>query len=256
MALCLADSLIACGGTDTRDQAERYLHWLRDGRRSATGVAAGVRPELRRTLALAAARRSALSGSHDPNLLDSEPLARAAPPAIYFIDDLAAATDAAADAARVSHQAPVLVDACRLFCAMLHAALNGVDRPGLLGLHRDWQDLLRPEVMAVAQGWSGGGRRGRVRGAILQTLDAAVRAFAGAQDFRHGLGTLLAGHLADPDVASAAYGQLAGAFFGERGIPSSLREGLVDAAVIAGIADALLPSGALAESSPQGLLSR
>lgn len=36
MALCLADSLIHCNGSDPKDQMERYVQWLREGYRSST----------------------------------------------------------------------------------------------------------------------------------------------------------------------------------------------------------------------------
>ncbi len=210
MALSQADSLLACQGVDTRDQADRYLRWLREGHRSATGTAAGVRPELRRLLALAAARRSALTGVHDPRVLDSEPLARCAPAAIYYGDDLEAAVEAGADAARITHQAPVLVDACRLFTALIHTALAGADRPTVLAHALEWDGVLKPEVMAVADGWVAAATPAkaaprRPRGAILAMLDAVVRAFAQAPDFRSGLASLLAqpAGRGEPDVAAA-----------------------------------------------------
>jgi len=265
MALCQADSLIACRGVDTRDQAERYLHWLREGHRSATGVAAGVRPELRRLLGLAAARHSALTGVHDPRVLDAEPLARCAPAAIFY-DDLEAATEAGADAARITHQAPVLVDACRLFTALVHGALAGADRPALLAHALEWDGILKPEVIAVAGGWSApaGAAHRRPRGAILATLDAVVRAFAQAADFRTGLLAVLAqpAGRAEPDVAAAAYGQLAGAWFGERLLPPPWRSRLLGADGIVAVADALAAGGtgtdALSPSGavPQGRQSR
>jgi len=37
MALCLAESLIECGGFDARDQMERYIRWRDDGYLSSTG---------------------------------------------------------------------------------------------------------------------------------------------------------------------------------------------------------------------------
>ncbi len=261
MALCLADSLIESRGVDTRDQADRYLRWLRDGYRSATGTAAGVRAPLRRLLALAATRHSALTGSHDPRILDAEPLARCAPPALFFLDDLDAATEAAADAARVTHQAPVLVDACRLFAALIHTAVNGATVPQLLDHALTWQPVLKAEVNALAEGWvSPTVHTRRPQGAILRTLDAVVRAVIGAADFRSGLLALLAlpeGRRGEADVAAAAYGQLAGAVFGERGLPAAWRERLVDAAGIAAVADALLPPTPVgAEAIPQQRGSR
>lgn len=37
MALCLAESLIACDGFGARDQMDRYLRWYREGYLSSTG---------------------------------------------------------------------------------------------------------------------------------------------------------------------------------------------------------------------------
>ena len=37
MALCLAESLIECGGFEPRDQLERYVRWWRQGHLSSTG---------------------------------------------------------------------------------------------------------------------------------------------------------------------------------------------------------------------------
>ena len=37
MALCLAYSLIACGGFDADDQMSRYVRWWREGYLSSTG---------------------------------------------------------------------------------------------------------------------------------------------------------------------------------------------------------------------------
>lgn len=242
MALCQADSLLAQGGVDTRDQAERYLRWLREGYRSATGQALGVRPETRRQLALAVARRAAVSGTHDPSVLDKDPLVRAAPAVIFHADDLGAAVDAAADAARVTHQAPVLVDACRLFAGMLHTALAGGSREEVLGHYVRWEGVLKPEVLALAASWTTDRRSGvRLRrSTILHALDAVVRAFASAPDFARGLDGLVDG-AEDADVLGAAYGQLAGAWFGERGLPAARVATLVDASAIADLAEALLP---------------
>jgi ADP-ribosyl-[dinitrogen reductase] hydrolase len=37
MALCLAESLLACGAFDAADQMRRYVRWYREGYMSATG---------------------------------------------------------------------------------------------------------------------------------------------------------------------------------------------------------------------------
>jgi ADP-ribosyl-[dinitrogen reductase] hydrolase len=37
MALCLAESLVECGGFDATDQMRRYVRWYREGYLSSTG---------------------------------------------------------------------------------------------------------------------------------------------------------------------------------------------------------------------------
>lgn len=37
MALCLAESLVECGGFDARDQMERYCRWWHEGHLSSNG---------------------------------------------------------------------------------------------------------------------------------------------------------------------------------------------------------------------------
>lgn len=38
MALCLATSLVECGGFDAADQMDRYLRWYEEGYLSSTGT--------------------------------------------------------------------------------------------------------------------------------------------------------------------------------------------------------------------------
>lgn len=241
MALCAAESLIQSQGFDGRDQMARYRHWQQAGHLSATGVAVGLRPAVRKAVALAGWRRTTMAGSHDPSQLDPEALVRCVSPAIYFHRDAAAAVAAGADTARVTHQAPVLVDACRLFTALVHAALNGQDKAQILGLAAHWQGLpLKEEVREMARRWTQpGNRRQPASGTILSALDAAVRAFAGSEDFGSGVLTLV-NRGGDCDVTAAAYGQLMGAYLGEEAIPQAWRAALSDAALLNRYADALL----------------
>ncbi|HZO21208.1 MAG TPA: ADP-ribosylglycohydrolase family protein, partial [Steroidobacteraceae bacterium] len=74
MALCLADSLLERNGFDARDQVTRYTRWQQDGYLSATGHAVGITASTARALAMSKWRRQMFAGSHDPKLLDPEPL--------------------------------------------------------------------------------------------------------------------------------------------------------------------------------------
>ena len=117
MALCLAESLAECGGFDARDQLDRYTRWQRQGYRSATGQCLGITAATARALAAAQWRGRPFAGSNDPAQLAAEPLSRVAPIVLHFFARPEEAVAAAAEAARVTSQAPLVLDACRLLAA-------------------------------------------------------------------------------------------------------------------------------------------
>jgi ADP-ribosylglycohydrolase len=246
MALCVAESLLAVRGFDARDQMERYRRWQQDGHLSATGKAVGLRPAVRRALALAGWRRAPVVGSHDPAQLDAEPLVRCIAPALYFHRDFAAAVEAGADTARVTHQAPLVVDACRLFTGMLHRALAGERREAILSLPARWPAAtLKPELLRHAEGWTQAPRRRAPRNpTILTVLDDVARAFADSEEFAPGLLGLV-NRGGESDVAGAAYGQLAGAFQGLAAIPAAWRAALPAPSLLERFAEQLLKGAAL-----------
>ncbi|MBL8866472.1 MAG: ADP-ribosylglycohydrolase family protein, partial [Planctomycetia bacterium] len=75
-------------------------------------------------------------------------------------------------------------------------------------------------------------------GYVVQSLEAALWAFHKSTTFRDG--ALLAVNLGnDADTTGAIYGQLAGAYYGEEGIPSEWRAKLTRRAEIADLAERL-----------------
>ena len=241
MALCVAESFLEMGAFDARDQMNRYRRWQQEGHLSATGQAAGLRPAVRKAIALAGWRRAAVAGSHDPQQLDAEPLVRCIAPALYFHRDFGAAVAAGADTARVTHQAPVVLDACRLMTGMLHAALAGQEKAAVVGLAGRWPGpALKQPLQQLADSWGPPPRAATVGpGSILGALDAAVRAFLGSGDFGTGL-LQLVNRGADSDITAAAYGQLAGAYYGVEGIPRLWRDALLNLPRLEDFADRLL----------------
>jgi ADP-ribosylglycohydrolase len=235
MALCVAESFVHCSGFDGHDQMERFRQWLQQGHWSATGTAVGLRPAVRKALELASWRRAPLHGSHDPLKLDREPLVRCVGPALFHGTDRAAAAEAGGDTARVTHQAPLVVDACRLFTAMVQAAAAGEGKAAILDQWREWPGPpLKDEVLEAAQQTV----PRELRATILGSLDAVLRAFAVSRDFAGGaLQVVNLGR--DSDVAGAAYGQLAGAHFGAAAIPRAWRDTLARRDEIELLADQL-----------------
>ena len=236
MALCTAESLVHCRGEfEVRDQIGRFQAWL------AEGPAAGARPAVRKAIALASWRRGPLTGSHDPQQSSPEALSRCVPAAICFHADQPLAIAVAADIARLTHQAPLVVDSCRLFTAMVHEALLGNSREAVLGLAARWPAApLKHELTLMATAWVQPPSAPPPRAdGILAVLDLVVRTVARAGDFRSGLVEVIR-HGVEIDVAAAAYGQLAGALFSMEGIPSEWRLGLASADALAVLADRLL----------------
>jgi ADP-ribosylglycohydrolase len=243
MALLLAESLLEREGFDAHDQVHRYVRWQREGYGSANGQCVGISANVTRALATAQYKRQPFAGSHDPEQLDKDPLSRIAPVAMYFFADASTAVAKAAESARITAQAPLVLDCVRLLAAMVHLALSGRDKASLMHPPRDlWATAnTRPEVLALYDGAyahrmppdiTGGG-------GIFQALEAALWAFHRTETFREG--ALLAANLGrDSDVVAAAYGQIAGAYHGVSAIPGIWRNSLMKQEVVIDSADRLL----------------
>lgn len=243
MALLLAESLSEREGFDAHDQVQRYARWQREGHGSATGQCVGITANVARALATALYKRQPFAGSHDPAQLDKEPLSRVAPVVMYFFADAAAAVAQSAEAARITAQAPIVLDCVRLLAAVLHQALSGKDKVAVLKPPRElWvTGNTRAEVLALYDGSylrrdppeiSGGGH-------IVQALEAALWAFHRSANFREG--ALACANLGrDSDVVTAVYGAIAGAHHGVSAIPGIWRNSLMKQDVVIDSADRLL----------------
>jgi len=256
MALCLAESLAETGGFDARDQVARYTRWQREGYLSATGQCLGITANTAQALAAAQWRAQPYAGSHDPKQLHPEPLSRVAPVVMHAFAHSTQAVETAADAARTTCQAPLVMDACRLLAAMLHAALRGEPRaqvlapsPAVFGAR-----ALRPPVAAIAGSrCEAAAAPADANGDALAVLALARWAFGSTTNFREGAlrAVNLGGH---SDVIGAVYGQLAGAFYGLAAIPRGWRAALVNSELIAQLADRLLRDALLQLGEHAGAL--
>jgi ADP-ribosylglycohydrolase len=85
MALCLAESLIECGGFDARDQMERYVKWWKTGHLSSTGHCFDIGNTTRAALARFVETGDPLSGSTSPNAAGNGSLMRLAPAAMFYV---------------------------------------------------------------------------------------------------------------------------------------------------------------------------
>jgi ADP-ribosyl-[dinitrogen reductase] hydrolase len=185
---------------------------------------------VREVLSRALWNKAQVIGSHDPSQQDASPLSRSAAAALYTVSGPGPAGALGADLARISHQAPLTVDACRLLADMIAAALRGQPRSVVMAVGLQPGRLpLKEELRLLAEDWNGHqvGRR-RPPPGILGALDRAARCFARSRSFQDGLERVLAGSGAERDAMAASYGALAGAWYGEAALSADLKARVVD----------------------------
>lgn len=246
MALCLAASLAEKQAFDPADQMDRYLRWWQEGYMSSTGHCFDIGSTVSAALSRYRQTGNPFSGSTDPQTAGNGSLMRLAPVPLFFAADAAQAIHWAGESSRTTHGAATAVDACRYFGGLLLGALHSVAKETLLAAHYCpvpgfWAAYpLATEIDEIAAGSFKQRQPPQIKGSgyVVRSLEAALWAFYHSDSFRQGC--LLAANLGDDaDTTAAIYGQLAGAYYGEAGIPAGWRRQLALYETIAGLADQL-----------------
>ena len=246
MALCLATSLVECGGFDAGDQMRRYVRWLQEGYLSSTGTCFDIGNTVMGALTRFQRNGDPYAGSSDPRTAGNGSLMRLAPVPMYFAGQPVEAIAMAADSSRTTHGAPEAIDACRYYTGLLVGALRGEDKDTLLSQGYSpaeglWdRDPLAEEVARIADGSFKHRNPPDIKGTgyVVDALEAALWAFHRSDDFRDG--ALLAVNLGDDaDTTGAIYGQIAGAHYGAESIPADWRSKLTMLTEITALADGL-----------------
>ncbi len=238
MALALADS-IARAGWDLNDQMRRYLAWRDEGAYSVIDrcfdIGVTTNYALQRFKSTGDARTA---GDPDEYASGNGSIMRLAPVVIHFADlfpdAIAALAERAAESSLTTHPSQQCLSACAYLALVLAALLHGVLREEVLA--PDWPLLaelhtaapLHGNVLAVARGSFREKSPPEIQGSgyVVRSLEAALWAFHDAADFREAV--LRAVNLGDDaDTTGAVCGQLAGAYWGESGIPPEWLEELV-----------------------------
>jgi ADP-ribosyl-[dinitrogen reductase] hydrolase len=115
MALCLADSLIECGGFDARDQMERCVRWAREGYNSSTGGFVDMGGTVGEALAVFLKSGDPFSGPTAPDRAGNGCLMRLAPVPIFYANDRERAVEMCGESSRTTHGARECIDASRMF---------------------------------------------------------------------------------------------------------------------------------------------
>ena len=246
MALCLAESLIEQNGFVPIDQLQRYLQWYRRGYLSSKGYCFDIGITTRSALMRFEKTGEPYCGSTNPNNAGNGSIMRLAPVPLFFAQNPSEAIAFSGESSRTTHGAATAIDACRYLGALLVGAVNGVSREELLSAYYSpipnyWQENpLVDEIDAIAAGSFKHRQPPEIQGSgyVVESLEAALWAFYRSQSFEEGC--LLAVNLGDDaDTTGAVYGQLAGAFYGENGIPEFWRDRLAYRDLIASFAEQL-----------------
>ena len=250
MALCLADSLIACGGFDATDQMSRYVRWWKEGYLSSNGVCFDIGNATHDALSRYRDTGEPFAGSTNPNSAGNGSLMRLAPAPLFFASDSELAIRMSGESSRTTHGATTCVDSCRYFGGLLVGAVQGLDKATLLSpcyspVPELWErQPLCAEIDEIAAGSFKRKEPPEIVGSgyVVKSLEAALWAFHHSTDFRDGC--LLAVNLGhDADTTAAIYGQIAGAYYGVDGIPAEWREKIAMAELITELADGLWRAG-------------
>lgn len=242
MALCLGASLLEKGGFDAADQMERYLRWRDDGYMSSTGRCFDIGTTVGGALREYERTGDPFSGPTDPDTAGNGCIMRLAPVPMAATDEREAA-EWGELSARTTHGAKECREATLLFSVLLWRALHGASKEELTHPpppHGLDPETLSPPVRAILEGeWREKSRR-RIHGTgyVVKSLEAALWCFDRADSFAEAV--LEAVNLGDDaDTTGAVCGPLAGAHWGEEGIPLRWRERVARADVIRGMADRL-----------------
>lgn len=236
MALALADSIAV--GWDLDDQADRYVAWWKTGKYSVIGRCFDIGVTTRSALANHVAKRDALaSGKRSEQASGNGSIMRLAPVPIRYAplypNQIAELSRLAEESSLPTHASEQCLSACRYLATVLAALIHGEPRDQVLA--PDWGPLkqinaikpLHPLIQKIAAGSFQAKQPPEIRGSgwVVESLEAALWAFHDAESFEQAV--LRGVNLGDDaDTTGAVCGQLAGAYWGESGIPEPLRTGL------------------------------
>ncbi|MFZ6028376.1 MAG: ADP-ribosylglycohydrolase family protein [Chloroflexota bacterium] len=239
MALCLATSLVECAGFDADDQMARYLRWYEEGYLSSNGRCFDIGNTVRQALNHYRRTGDPFSGSTDVYTAGNGSIMRLAPVAMFFYPDREAIWRCAAESSRTTHGAAECLDACRLLGDILFRALGGSGKADCL-FATPPDRLTSPALQAVARGDYRHKTAAQIRGSgyVVASLEAALWCFWTTESYEAAV--LAAANLGeDADTTAAICGQVAGAFYGEAGIPVPWLEKLVMRSEIGALAEGL-----------------
>lgn len=235
MALCLAYSLLRSNGFSAKDQMELYQEWRLNGFFSSTGICFDIGNTVLSALQSFESSGDPMSGSTEEYAAGNGALMRIAPIPLFFASNYITAIEMAGKSSKTTHGNIQSIDACRYFSGLILGVLNNASKEEILSaryapVNDIWKHFpLCKQVDDIAQGSFKRKTRDQISssGYVIDSMEAALWAFFNSDTFEDGM--IKAVNLGgDSDTVGAIYGQLAGAYYGEPGIPFKYIERLKD----------------------------
>lgn len=243
MALCLGDSLLACGGYNSYDVMSRYLRWASAGYRSSTGLPADdIGTQTVRAIEQFADRPVITRDQPRTDSAGNGGIMRLAPAVIASgtqpISEVLRLCRISSRETHYSHEADA---GAEIFGAMLHGALHEYDKIDVVDVKKHSTgtsyDEVYTRIAQIDQSASPNDLSDR-GGYVVDAIKIARWAFLCFDSFAQGMTEVirLGG---DTDTNACIYGQLAGAYYGYEAIPRIWRDELAHEADIRQLAGEL-----------------
>jgi len=239
MALCLADSLIACETFNAKDQMDRYVRWASEGYLSSNGrcfdIGNTVSSALRHYMDLG----NPNAGDDHQFSAGNGSIMRLAPIPMFYCYLDAELSEAAVASSITTHAAVECIDACVLLSHMIVRALRGESREAVFA-PVEAVSPYSPKIELVNAGAYKNKAETEIKGSgyVVESLEAALWSVWTTTSYRDAV--LAAANLGDDaDTTAAIAGQLAGALYGYDAIPEQWRYKLAMGELIIGLADQL-----------------
>jgi ADP-ribosylglycohydrolase len=246
MALCLATSLVEKNGFDPKDQMDRYCRWWKEGYLSSNGRCFDIGQTVAQALQRYQKTGDPIAGSTSLDSAGNGCIMRLAPVPMFYFSDPDEALEKSAESSRTTHGATACLDACRYLAALLVGALSGCSKEQILSVcytpvpgYWDRKPMVS-EIDEIGRGSFKHKNPPEIQGTgyVVRSLEAALWSFYKTDSLEAAI--LKAANLGDDaDTTAAICGQIAGAFYGESGIPKKWLERLAMRKEISAIADRL-----------------
>ncbi|NEO28952.1 MAG: ADP-ribosylglycohydrolase family protein [Symploca sp. SIO3C6] len=239
MALCLATSLLEVNGFDPKDQMNRYCNWWKNGYMSSNGRCFDMGNTVAEALGRYQQTGEAFSGSTHPRSAGNGSIMRLAPVPMFYFPNREQVVYFSGESSRTTHGTVECVEACQLLSLILYQALSGANKEEIL-YSNDPASFSADRIKEIARGSYLEKTENEVEGSgyVVRSLEAALWCFWQTDSFEDAI--LKAVNLGDDaDTTGAVCGQIAGAFYGESGIPQKWLKSLAMGEQITQLAERL-----------------